>query len=65
MRTFENEDTTRHHALKRPSLDPRARKIREGKVGGFRNHLGDRDIAYLERRIEQIGDPFAEYYRSE
>jgi hypothetical protein len=65
MRTFENEDTTRHHTLKRPSPDPRARKIREGKVGGFRNHLSDQEIAYIERRIEQIGDPFAEYYKSE
>jgi hypothetical protein len=64
MRTIEDEGTIQHHSLKWPSLDPRARKIREGKVGGFRNHLSDQDIAYIERCIERIGDPFANYYKS-
>jgi len=34
-------------------------------VGGFRNHLSDQDIASVEHCIERIGDPFADYYKSE
>jgi hypothetical protein len=64
MRNIESEGMIAHHSLKLPSLDPRARKIREGKVGGFRNHLSDQDVAYIERSIERIGDPFADYYKS-
>jgi hypothetical protein len=63
MRDIESEGLIQHHSLKRPSLDPRARKIREGKVGGFRNHLDNQVIAYIERSIERIGDPFANYYK--
>ena len=65
MRNIESEGLIQHHSLRLPSLDPRARKIREGKVGGFRTHLNDQDIAYIERSIERIGDPFASYYESE
>ena len=63
MRDIESAGSIQHHSLKRESLDPRARKIREGKVGGFRNHLSDQDIAYIERRIERVGDSFASYYK--
>jgi hypothetical protein len=65
MRDLETRGTIRHHSLRRWSLDPRARKIREGKVGGFRNHLSEQDIAYIERRIERVGDPFADHYKPE
>jgi Sulfotransferase domain len=64
MRDIESEGLIQHHSLRLPSSDPRARKVREGKVGGFRNHLSDEDIAYIEGCIERIGDPFADYYKS-
>jgi Sulfotransferase domain len=63
MRGIESEGVIQHHSLRLTSLDPRARKIREGKVGGFRNHLTDQDIAYIESCIERIGDPFVNYYK--
>jgi hypothetical protein len=62
MLKIESEGVIQHHSLNRSSLDPRARKLREGKVGGFRNHLSDRDIDYIEHCIERIGDPFADHY---
>jgi hypothetical protein len=64
MRDIESEGLIQHHSLRLPSPDPRARKIREGKIGGFRNHLCDQDIAYIECSIERIGDPFTDYYKS-
>jgi hypothetical protein len=65
IRTIEDEGTIQPHSLRLSSPDPRARKIREGKVGGFRNHLSDQDIASVEHCIERIGDPFADYNKSE
>jgi sulfotransferase family protein len=65
MRDLESGGVIRHHSLRRSSPDPRARKMREGKVGSFRNHLNDQDIAYIERCIERIGDPFADYWKSD
>jgi hypothetical protein len=62
MRDLENRSVINHHSLRTSSLDPRARKIREGKIGSFRNQLNEQDIAYIERCIERIGDPFADYY---
>jgi hypothetical protein len=65
IRGIESGGVMQHHSLKQRSLDPRARKMREGKVGGFRDHLSDQDVAYIEGCIERIGDPFAGYYKSD
>ncbi len=64
MRDIEAKGLIRHHSLELTSLDPRARKIREGKVGGFRNHLSGEDLAYVEQCIKRIGDPFADHYKA-
>ncbi|HLL27713.1 MAG TPA: sulfotransferase domain-containing protein [Xanthobacteraceae bacterium] len=64
MRDVETKGIVQHHSLQQ-SLDPRALKTREGKIGGFRNHLSGEDLAYVEDCIKRIGDPFAPYYKPE
>ena len=36
-------------------------KVREGKVGGFREHLTEDDIAFIDMMIQKIGYPFGDH----
>jgi hypothetical protein len=54
----------RTHSGTRDRSDDRARKVRSGKVGGYRDHLSTEDIAYIDARIAALGNPFAPYCAS-
>ena len=42
--------------------DERGAKVRAGKIGGYVDHLGADDLAYIAERTAEIGDPFSSYY---
>lgn len=44
--------------MQNASGDPRARKVRSGKVGGFREHLSDGDLRFIEDAENRMGNPF-------
>jgi hypothetical protein len=62
MREREDTDFFASGRLQNPSGDPRARKVRAGRVGGYRDYLDDADEAFIDARVSDGGDPFAEYY---
>lgn len=39
-------------------------KVREGRVGGYRDYLSEADIDYIDQRLRHLGNPFAEYSQS-
>lgn len=41
------------------SQDPRAQKVRSGKVGGFREHLSEDDLEFISGMEKRMGNPFA------
>lgn len=63
MQEHEDSDFFQSERLRNAGGDPRARKVREGKVGGFEKHLTAEDEAFIDARIREGGDPFASYYQ--
>lgn len=45
--------------------DEESYKVRKGKIGGYRNYLSDKDIAYIERIVEEDGIQECEWYYSD
>lgn len=41
--------------------DPASFKVREGLVGGFRNHLSEADIAYCDEVVQRLGYPIGRH----
>lgn len=37
-------------------------KVRQGKIGGFTEHLSEEDLAYIQQTIQTMGCPYAEEY---
>lgn len=44
--------------MQNKSSDPRARKVREGKVGGFREHLSQGDLDFIAEKEAELRNPF-------
>jgi hypothetical protein len=44
--------------MQNASGDPRARKVRSGKVGGFREHLSEEDLRFIEEAENRMGNPY-------
>ena len=52
MRKLEDRDALGMYALSRPrSDDTRARKVRRGKIGGYKEQLSDELADYIDRRV--------------
>ncbi len=65
MRKIEIEDLSDSDRLVNTDKDdPNALKTREGKVGGYVNHLSEEDIAYINHKIAQDLDPFYNCYKT-
>lgn len=65
MRKMEIERTIDHGSMRpvRPLDDnPGAHKVRSGRIGGYREHLTESDIAYVDDWASQIRDPFSKLY---
>ncbi len=58
LREMESTNFFKSDALNNESGDPRAAKVRTGKVGGYKEKLSPEDIAYIETAVREIGDPF-------
>jgi hypothetical protein len=59
LQKMEQSDYFQSEEMRNNSNDPRGRKIRSGKVGGFREHLSDEDLAFIEKMEREMGNPFA------
>jgi len=59
LQKLENANYFQSIEMQNKSGDPRARKVREGKIGGFREHLSADDIAYIDEMEQKIGNPYA------
>jgi hypothetical protein len=59
LQKLEQSNFFRSVEMQNKSNDPRARKVREGKVGGFREHLSQDDLDYIAAKEAEMGNPFA------
>ena len=59
LQKMEQSDYFRSTEMRNSSNDPRGRKIRSGKVGGFREHLSDEDLLFIEKMERELGNPFS------
>lgn len=62
MKEHEKRNFFRASVMAKVGDDPRAMKVREGRIGGWRDFMSPDDIAYIEEMIGRMGDPFAEYH---
>lgn len=54
MRKLEDRDALGMYALSRPrSDDTRSRKVRQGKIGGYKEQLSDELADYIDRRVSE------------
>lgn len=58
LRGLESSNYFNYEALNNETGDPRAAKVREGKVGGYESELSEEDIGFIENAVREIGDPF-------
>lgn len=47
--------------MQNESKDPRASKVRKGKVGGFHEHLSQDDLDYIAEKEKEFSNPFASF----
>jgi hypothetical protein len=59
MRRLEQTDYFKSTIMRPLNDDPRGNKVREGKVGAYREHLSDSDLEFIESVTARIGNPFA------
>lgn len=62
MKTYENADFFNHKGMrkKRANNPDAGNKVREGKTDAYKSHLTEDDIAYIDRRLAELGgNPFA------
>jgi hypothetical protein len=61
MRNLERDGYFESRAMRSDNGVGRAesRKVREGRVGGFADHLSPEDLAYIDEATARIGNPFA------
>ena len=58
MRRLETEGYFKSDAMRVAGSDPDARKVREGRVGGYKEYMLDEDIAFVDSMIRQVGYPY-------
>jgi len=60
MQRYEQTNAFNNIRLAQRTEDPRGRKVREGRIGGFREHLSEADLSYIKQTIESCGgNPYA------
>lgn len=59
LQRLEQTDYFQSEEMRNSSNDSRGRKIRSGKVGGFREHLSEDDLSFIEAMERKMGNPFA------
>lgn len=59
LQRLEQTDYFQSEEMRNSSNDSRGSKIRSGKVGGFREHLSEEDLSFIEAMEREMGDPFA------
>ena len=59
MQNMEKSDYFGSVEMQNKSNDPRARKVREGKVGGFRDHLSQDDLDFIAAKEIELTNPFS------
>jgi hypothetical protein len=58
MQEYERTNYFQTNRLNNPSNEPRASKVREGRVGGFSDYLSPADEAFIEDHVLSVGNPF-------
>jgi hypothetical protein len=48
MQQLESTNVVDHGSMRTATADPGGRKVREGRIGGFRRHMSARDIAFVD-----------------
>jgi alcohol sulfotransferase len=61
MQAYERNGYFNTPRLRVKSADIKARKVRQGRVGAFKDFLSSSDESYIESAIAEIGDPFRDY----
>lgn len=64
MQQYESADYFANPRLRVEGPDPRARKVREGRIGTWKNALSSADDAYIDAQIARFGNPFSAYTRA-
>lgn len=59
LQKLEESDFFRSVEMRNTYNDPRARKIRSGKVGGYSEHLSADDLEYIAEKERRMPNPFA------
>lgn len=64
MREAERKTTVAHKSMRALSTtknasDKNARKVRQGRVGGYTQHLSPDDVAFIDTATARLGNPFA------
>jgi hypothetical protein len=59
LQKLEQTDYFQSEEMRNSSNDSRGRKIRSGKVGGFREHLSEEDLSFIDSMERKMGNPFA------
>ena len=59
MQEYEQTNFFQSVRLSNPSHDPRANKVRAGRVEGYRDYLSAEDDAFIDAHVRSVGDPFA------
>src|SRR6266542_1115027 len=57
IRRSKEEGYFKSDAMRFADTDPDARKVREGRVGGYKEYMLDEDIAFVDSMIRQVGYP--------
>lgn len=65
LQRLEQSDFFRSSSMRGASVDPRSRKVRSGKVGGFREHLSEDDLHFIAEAEARIGNPFSHGHAGE
>ena len=58
MRRLETEGYFKSDAMRVVGSEPDARKVREGRIGGYKEYMSEEDIAFVDRAIRRIGYPY-------
>jgi hypothetical protein len=63
MQEYEAADRFGSARLRNETGERSAAKVREGRVGAYKEHLSEADQQYIDEYVNRVGDPFALCYR--
>ena len=62
MQKYEAADRFGSARLRNEVGDQNAAKVREGRIGSYKDHLSEADQRYIADYVASVGDPFEAYY---